>query len=222
MGRLGSRLSNERLAGFVCGSRRERSEHLSSHPSYHIVESWDIEKMMEEPSTDYLLRPSRGAEDMRRTRKPTPTSLTTLLASRPFWTSPSCSGSRLAWRRWPWPKESSLATESGGTEVRLMRSVARRRWTFRPCARSSTSSSFLAALTGCGATCPAEYGHAAKVLGQWQKPGAEFSEGGLGSGATAGCKVLMTHGKSLTPAQQNWPPLIQEAICAAGGQESDA
>ena len=114
---------------------------------------------------------------------------------------------------------------------------------------------------------PAEYGHAAKVLGQWQKPGAEFPEGGLGSGATAGCKafratkqvmskhiclasfdeaaaadgscpleqiadasgiavggtvlqmtrdlsrvkVLMTHGKSLTPAQQNWPPLIQEA-----------
>ena len=24
-------------------------------------------------------------------------------------------------------------------------------------------------------------------------------------------KVLMTHSKSLTPAQQNWPPLIQEA-----------
>ena len=115
---------------------------------------------------------------------------------------------------------------------------------------------------------PAEYGHAAKVLGQWQKPGAEFPEGGLGAGATAGCKafkaikqmmqrhiclasfdeaaaadgscpleqiadasgiavggsvlqmtrdlsrvkVLMTHSKSLTPAQQNWPPLIQEAF----------
>ena len=25
-------------------------------------------------------------------------------------------------------------------------------------------------------------------------------------------KVLMTHSKSLTPAQQNWPPLIQEAV----------
>ena len=115
---------------------------------------------------------------------------------------------------------------------------------------------------------PAEYGHAPKVLGQWQKPGAEFPEGGLGAGATAGCKafkaikqmmqrhiclasfdeaaaadgscpleqiadasgivvggsvlqmtrdlsrvkVLMTHSKSLTPAQQNWPPLIQEAF----------
>ena len=115
---------------------------------------------------------------------------------------------------------------------------------------------------------PAEYGHAAKVLGQWQKPGAVFPEGGLGSAASEGCKafravkkmmqqhiclaafdeasaadgscpleqiadasgiavggsvvqmsrdlsklkVLMTHSKSLTPAQQNWPPLIQEAF----------
>ena len=25
-------------------------------------------------------------------------------------------------------------------------------------------------------------------------------------------KVLMTHSKSLTPAQQNWPPHIQEAF----------
>ena len=25
----------------------------ATHPSYHIVESWDIEKMMEEPPTDY-------------------------------------------------------------------------------------------------------------------------------------------------------------------------
>ena len=119
---------------------------------------------------------------------------------------------------------------------------------------------------------PAEYGHAAKVLGQWQKPGAEFPEGGLGAGATAGCKafkaikqmmqrhiclasfdeaaaadgscpleqiadasgiavgesvlqmtrdlsrvkVLMTHSKSLTPAQQNWPPLSQEAFAHPG------
>ena len=115
---------------------------------------------------------------------------------------------------------------------------------------------------------PAEYGHAAKILGQWQKPGAELPAGGLGSSTTAGCKafkaikkmmcdhitlaafdeaaaadgscpleqvadasgiavggsvvqmsrdmakhkVLMTHSKSLTPAQQNWPPLIQEAF----------
>ena len=115
-------------------------------------------------------------------------------------------------------------------------------------------------LRGC---LPAEYGHAAKVLGQWQKPGAVFPEGGLGSAeafravkkmmqqriclaafdeasaADGSCpleqiadasgiavggsvvqmsrdlsklKVLMTHSKSLTQAQQNWPPLIQEAF----------
>ena len=30
-------------------------------------------------------------------------------------------------------------------------------------------------------------------------------------------KVLMTHSKSLTPAQQNWPP----GLCAVGGEEGD-
>ena len=113
---------------------------------------------------------------------------------------------------------------------------------------------------------PAEYGHAAKVLGQWQKRGAEFlgfrrhcgvqglqvkaikqmmqrhiclasfdeaaaADGSCpleqiadASGIAVGgsvlqmtrdlsrVKVLMTHSKSLTPAQQNWPPLIQEAF----------
>ena len=37
---------------------------------------------------------------------------------------------------------------------------------------------------------PVEYGHAAKILGQWQKPGAVFPEGGLGSAATEGCKAF--------------------------------
>ena len=115
---------------------------------------------------------------------------------------------------------------------------------------------------------PAEYGHTAKILGQWQKPGAEFPAGGLGSSTSAGCKafkaikkmvydhiilaafdeaaaadgscpleqvadasaiavggsvvqmsrdmaklkVLMTHCKSLTPAQQKWLLLTQEAF----------
>ena len=125
---------------------------------------------------------------------------------------------------------------------------------------------------GCGnwlrAYLPAAFGHVAKILGAYQKPGAEFPEGGIGSANTEGCKafraikkmicerialavfdeasaadgscpleqiadasgiavggtvlqmsrdmssmqVLMTHSKSLTPAQQNWPPLIQEAF----------
>ena len=37
-------------------------------------------------------------------------------------------------------------------------------------------------------------------------------------------KVLMTHSKSLTPAQQNWPPLIQNSggVRAARGEARDA
>ena len=114
---------------------------------------------------------------------------------------------------------------------------------------------------GCGnwlrAYLPVEYGHAAKILNAYQKPGAIFPEGGLGSANTDGCKavkaikrmmteqielsifdeataitgecplegtvlqmsrdrtkmkVLLTHSKSLTPPQQAWPPLIQEAF----------
>ena len=115
---------------------------------------------------------------------------------------------------------------------------------------------------------PAEFGHCAKVLTGYQKPGAEFPPEGLGAGKSEGCKavraikqmlektigisvfdeataisgecpleqvadasgyavggtvlqmardlshmkVLLTHSKSLTPAQQAWPPLIQEAF----------
>ena len=125
---------------------------------------------------------------------------------------------------------------------------------------------------GCGnwlrAYLPVEYGHAAKILNAYQKPGTIFPEGGLGSANTDGCKavkaikrmmteqielsifddataitgecpleqiadasgiavggtvlqmsrdrtkmkVLLTHSKSLTPPQQAWPPLIQEAF----------
>ena len=57
---------------------------------------------------------------------------------------------------------------------------------------------------------PAEYGHAAKVLGQWQKPGAEFPEGGLGAGATAGCKAFK--------AKQ----MMQRHICLASFDEAAA
>lgn len=112
---------------------------------------------------------------------------------------------------------------------------------------------------------PAEFGHVA--LGAYQKPGAVFPEGGIGSGDSEACKafkaikkmicehislaifdesaaadgscpleqiadasgiaiggtvlqmsrdlsqmkVLLTHSRTLTPAQQRWPPLIQEA-----------
>ena len=115
---------------------------------------------------------------------------------------------------------------------------------------------------------PSEFAHAAKVLGEFQKPGAVFPEQGLGPGNGPGdkavraikemmarhimlaafdepaavsgkCpleqvadasgiavggtvlqmtrdlshfKVLLTHSKGLTPAQQAWPPLTLEAF----------
>ena len=115
---------------------------------------------------------------------------------------------------------------------------------------------------------PSEFGHCAKVLSAYQKPGAAFPPEGLGAGNSDGCKavraikkmlesaiclsvfdeasaitgecpleqvadasgyavggtvlqmsrdltqmkVLMTHSKSLTPAQQSWAPLVQEAF----------
>ena len=61
-------------AGWVKGSatsglkgsaaaRDSSAANTASSPSYHIVESWDIEKMMEEPPTDYYY--DRLSEDMR-------------------------------------------------------------------------------------------------------------------------------------------------------------
>ena len=58
---------------------------------------------------------------------------------------------------------------------------------------------------------PAEYGHAAKVLGQWQKPGAVFPEGGLGSAASEGCKAFRAVKK-----------MMQQHICLAAFDEASA
>ncbi|CAJ1420832.1 unnamed protein product, partial [Effrenium voratum] len=122
---------------------------------------------------------------------------------------------------------------------------------------------------------PVEFGHAAKVLNAYQKPGAEYPPGGLGSGSSPGClafkaikemmtkhvglsvldeaaalsgaspleqiadasgiavggtvvqmsrdltklKVLLTHSKSLTPSQQAWAPLVQEAFALEAAED---
>ena len=55
-------LGDERAEGFGCGSDASAAN-TASNPSYHIVESWDIEKMMEEPPTDYYY--DRLSEDLR-------------------------------------------------------------------------------------------------------------------------------------------------------------
>ena len=56
-------------SGLKCSAaaRDASAANTTSNPSYHIVESWDIEKMMEEPPTDYYY--DRLSEDLR-TRHP--------------------------------------------------------------------------------------------------------------------------------------------------------
>ena len=58
-----------RSAGWVKGSAtsglKGSAAARASSPSYHIVESWDIEKMMEEPPTDYYYY-DRLSEDLRK------------------------------------------------------------------------------------------------------------------------------------------------------------
>ena len=52
-------------SGLRCSAaaRDASAANTASNPSYHIVESWDIEKMMEEPPTDYYY--DRLSEDLR-------------------------------------------------------------------------------------------------------------------------------------------------------------
>ncbi|OLP84615.1 hypothetical protein AK812_SmicGene34484 [Symbiodinium microadriaticum] len=52
-------------SGLKCSAaaRDASAANTASNPSYHIVESWDIEKMMEEPPTDYYY--DRLLEDLR-------------------------------------------------------------------------------------------------------------------------------------------------------------
>ena len=53
-------------SGLKCSAaaRDASAANTASNPSYHIVESWDIEKMMEEPPTDYYY--DRLLEDLRK------------------------------------------------------------------------------------------------------------------------------------------------------------
>ena len=52
-------------AGWVKAAARDSSAaNTASNPSYHKVESWDIDKMMEEPPTDYYY--DRLSEDLRK------------------------------------------------------------------------------------------------------------------------------------------------------------
>ena len=238
-------------------------------PSYHIVESWDIEKMIEEPPTDYYYE--KLAADMRaRHPKACPHLLDHLVSlegfldkSILFGFSFGISKAEVCVSKGKLLGHNIGRDGSSPDEERCQAVID-----FPPLWEKLHIQQFLGCANWLRGYLPVEYGHAAKILGQWQKPGAVFPEGGLGSAATEGCKafkaikrmmqnrinlatfdeasaadgscpleqiadasgiavggsvvqmtrdlsqlkVLMTHSKSLTPAQQNWPPLIQEAF----------
>ena len=188
---------------------------------------------------------------------------TTWCRWKPFWISRFCSGFPLGLGKQKLLGH-SIGRHGSAPDPKRCQAVT----DFPPLKEKLHIQQFLGCANWLRGYLPAEYGHAAKILGQWQKPGAEFPEGGLGSSTTAGCKafkaikkmmcdhitlaafdeaaaadgscpleqvadasgiavgcsvvqmsrdmaklkVLMTHSKSLTPAQQNWPPLIQEAF----------
>ena len=257
--------------GLKCSAaaRDASAADTASNPSYHIVESWDIEKMMEEPPTDYYY--DRLLEDLRKRHPQADSHLIDHLVSLEafldksilFGFSFGINKAEVAVAEGKLLGHKIGRSGSSPDEERCQPVVD-----FPPLREKLHIQQFLGCANWLRGYLPAEYGHAAKVLGQWQKPGAEFPEGGLGAGATAGCKafkaikqmmrrhiclasfdeaaaadgscpleqivdasgiavggsvlqmtrdlsrvkVLMTHSKSLTPAQQNWPPLIQEAF----------
>ena len=71
---------------------------------------------------------------------------------------------------------------------------------------------------GCGnwlrAYLPVEYGHAAKILNAYQKPGAIFPEGGLGSANTDGCKAVKAIKRMMT--EQIELSIFDEATAITG------
>ena len=238
-------------------------------PSYHIVESWDIDKMIEEPPTDYYYE-QLAADMCARHPKACPHLLDHLVSLEGFLDKSILFGFSFGISKAEVCVSKSkllghnIGRDGSSPDEERCQAVI----DFPPLWEKLHIQQFLGCANWLRGYLPVEYGHAAKILGQWQKPGAVFPEGGLGSAATEGCKafkaikrmmqnrinlatfdeasaadgscpleqiadasgiavggsvvqmtrdlsqlkVLMTHSKSLTPAQQNWPPLIQEAF----------
>ncbi|CAE7497896.1 POL, partial [Symbiodinium pilosum] len=243
-----------RLAGWlrspICGLKwagPPDSIIIVSRPHYHIMESWDVEKMMEEPPTDAYYEAL--AKDLRDKHKIAwPCLLDHFVSLEAFLDKSILFGFSFGINK----AEICVAQGAlpGGTR-------------FLPLREKLHIEQFLSCANWLRGYHIAEYGHAAKVLGEWQKPGAIFL-----SGASEGCKalravkkmmqqhiclaafdeasaadgscpleqisdasgtavggsvvqmsqdlsklkVLMRHFKSVTLAQQNWPPVIQEAF----------
>ena len=127
-----------RWAGWIpgsstCGQIQGRGEHSSCRdtrttPCYHIVESWDIEKMMEEHSTDEYYDALRKDMGQRHPKACTHTCWTTWCRWKPLWISRFCLGFPLGLgkQRSALLKGNSWATPSGGTGVRRTLSGAKR------------------------------------------------------------------------------------------------
>ena len=176
------------------------AECAASNPSYHIVESWNIEKMMEEPPTDYYY--DRLAEDMRRRHPQADTLLDHLVSLEAFLAKSILFGFSFGINK------AELAVAEGKLSKLLGHKIGRsgsspdeercQAVVDFPPLREKLPTAHTAVPIGCAnwlrGYLPAEYGHAAKVLGvlgQWQKPGA-LVRGGSGRwvvplGADRGC-----------------------------------
>ena len=210
-------------AGWVKGSatsglkgsataRDSSAANTASSPSYHIVESWDIEKMMEEPPTDYYY--DRLSEDMRSRHPQADSHLIDHLVSLEafldksilFGFSFGINKAEVAVAEGKLLGHKIGRSGSSPDEEHCQAVVD-----FPPLREKLHIQQFLGCANWLRGYLPAEYGHAAKVLGQWQKPGAEFPEGGLGAGATAGCKAF----KAIKQ-------MMQRHICLASFDEAAA
>ena len=179
--------------GLKCSAaaRDASAADTASNPSYHIVESWDIEKMMEEPPTDYYY--DRLSEDLRKRHPQADSHLIDHLVSLEafldksilFGFSFGINKAEVAVAEGKLLGHKIGRSGSSPDEERCQAVVD-----FPPLREKLHIQQFLGCANWLRGYLPAEYGHAAKVLGQWQKPGAEFPEGGLGAGATAGCKAF--------------------------------
>ena len=267
-----------RWAGWLDGSAtsglgtsrglHERRE-TGKNPCLHIVETVDMEKMGEETPTDYYY--SRLRADLgERYKKADPHLLDHLVSLEGFLDKSIIFGFSFG------ISKAEICVTKGkllghfigrsGSSPDPERCQAVK--DFPPLTEKVQIQQFLGCANWLRGYMTSEYGHAAKVLGAWQKPGAVFPEKGLGTSDTDGCKafraikrmmcecialavfdeasaadgscpleqvadasgiavggtvlqmsrdlsrmkVLMTHSRSLTEAQQNWPPLIQEAF----------
>ena len=162
-----------------------------SDPCLHIVESVDFEKMGEETPNDYYydqLRKDLGEKHP----KADPFLLDHLVSLEGFLDKSIIFGFSFG------VSKAEICVESGKLLGHLIGRYGTRPdpercqavVDFPPLKEKVHIQQFL----GCGnwlrGYLPAEFGHVAKILGAYQKPGAEFPEGGIGSGESEACKAF--------------------------------